>query len=376
MTKPVSRQWLLERASALGFSAGGVVPAEPSHNLTAYLAWIHAGYQAGLYYMDRPDRVVRRRDLQQVLPGARSILSVALDYRSEIDPNILSDRSRGRVAVYAWGRDYHVVLRDRLRLLVADLKRMGHKAAVYVDFGALLERSHAQQAGLGFVGKNTMLIHPRRGSYFFLGEIITTAVFDAYDVLLSPAPGCGRCTRCLVACPTDAFPRPFVLDANRCISYHTIENPGWIPRGLRAAFGNWVFGCDVCQEVCPWNRFAPLSRDSAFDSPLMERAAPMLAELLRLDEARYQALYEGTPVMQIGRHRLVRNACVAAGNSANPALLPDLYPLLADADSLVRGHAAWAVWRLAGWCEALDARLSAEHDDGVLSELAELASSQ
>ena len=369
MSAPLHRAELWARAAALGFSAAGVVPADPSPHLDSYFAWLAAGYQAGLYYMARSDHIARRRDLQNVLPGAKSILSVALDYRAEVDPALSADPSRGRIAAYAWGLDYHAVMRHRLRALTAELKQMGHKALVYVDFGAVLERSHAEQAGLGFVGKNTLLIHPRRGSLFFLAEIITTADFDEYDSPLNPAPGCGSCTRCLNACPTEAFPRPFVLDANRCISYHTIENAGWTPRSLRPKFGNWVFGCDVCQDVCPWNRFAPVSRDAAFPSPPEHRVAPRLSELLTLTDSRYQAWYGGSPVAQIGRARLVRNACIAAGNSADESLSPALRGLLSDADPFVRGHAAWALWRLGG-VGALRGLIAREKDDSVLSELA------
>jgi len=374
MTAPLSRAEVLARAAALGFSAAGVVRADPSPHLEAYFAWLAAGYQAGLYYMDRSDRTLRRRDLQAVLKGAKSVLSLALDYRAEVDPAILADPSRGRIAAYAWGLDYHAVISSRLRALAAEIKHMRHKATVYVDFGALLERSHGEQAGLGFVGKNTLLIHPRRGSLFFLAEIITTAEFDDYDSPLNPSPTCGRCTRCLNACPTDAFPRPFVLDSNRCISYHTIENPTWTPRSLRSKFGNWVFGCDVCQDVCPWNRFAPVSRDAAFPSPPDYRAAPRLSDLLTLTEARYAAWYKGSAVAQIGRARLMRNACIAAGNSADESLIPALRGLLYDSNPFVRGHAAWALWRLGGAGE-LRGLIAREKDDGVLSELAQLTES-
>ena len=369
MSAPLYRAEVFARAAAMGFSAGGVVRAEPSPHLDSYFAWLAAGHHAGLYYMNRPDRTARRRDLNVVLRGAKSILSVALDYHAQVDPALLADPSRGRISAYAWGQDYHTVMGERLRALAADLKQMQHKAAVYVDFGALLERSHGQTAGLGFVGKNTLLIHPRRGSLFFLAEIITTAEFDEYDSPLNPSPACGRCTRCLNNCPTEAFPRPFVLDANRCISYHTIENPTWTPRSLRPKFGNWVFGCDVCQDVCPWNRFAPVSTDAAFPSPPEHRAAPRLSELLALTDSRYQAWYGGSPVAQIRRARLVRNACIAAGNSADESLIPPLRGLLYDPNPFVRGHAAWALWRLGGAGE-LRGLLSRESDDSVLSELA------
>jgi epoxyqueuosine reductase len=216
---------------------------------------------------------------------------------------------------------------------------------VYVDTGALLERDHAEQAGLGFAGKNTMLIHPRRGSYFFLGELLLDVELE-YDEPQADV-GCGTCTRCLVACPTDAFPEPYVLDATRCISYLTIELKGVIPAELRPLIGNWVYGCDACQAPCPWQRFAIQTHESAFYPPDLNRAAPPLAELLALDEAAFAVRFDGSPVKRIGRDRLVRNACVAAGNSG----LLDFLPILAalandDPSALVREHAAWAAERL------------------------------
>jgi epoxyqueuosine reductase len=216
-----------------------------------------------------------------------------------------------------------------------------------VDTGALLERSHAQQAGLGFTGKNTMLIHPRRGSDFFLGEVLTEADFDAYDQPQREGL-CGHCARCLNACPTEAFPEPYVLDANRCISYLTIEHRGWIARDLRARLGNWVFGCDICQVVCPWQRFAVQTRESAFFPLDLDRAAPPLAQLLALTPADFERRFAGSALARAGRDQVVRNACLAAANGRQTRLTPQLANLLADANPLVRGHAAWALGQLSG----------------------------
>lgn len=198
---------------------------------------------------------------------------------------------------------------------------------------------------MGFVGKNTMLIHPRRGSYFFLGEIISTIEFDEYDEAHRETM-CGRCTRCLNACPTDAFPQPYVLDARRCISYHTIENKSWIDRKLRSSFGNWVFGCDICQEVCPFQRFSPLSEEQAFFPVDIDRAAPLLVDLLLLDDDTFKERYQDSPIYRIRRKRLVRNACIAVGNSHDPQFIPYLIQLLYDTEPLVRGHAAWALYQI------------------------------
>lgn len=329
---------LRAQAQALGFSALGVVEAAPSPTLAAYERWIDAGMHGSMGYLARPDRVARRRDLNVILPQVRSVVVVVLDYAQSIPLDVLNDPARGRIASYAWGVDYHDVMLPRLKQLAAWL---GESSAVYVDTGAILERSHAQQAGLGFIGKNTMLIHPRRGSYFFVGEILTTAELEPDPQ--HPATMCGRCTRCLAACPTDAFPAPYVLDARRCISYHTIENKGSIPEDLRASFGNWVYGCDVCQEVCPWQRFSALTQEEAFRSVALDRAAPPLAWLLTMTPQDFAARFAGSAILRTGYERMVRNACIAAGNSRDPALKPLLVALTRHASPLIAEHAAWAL---------------------------------
>ncbi len=345
-------QRVRERAAGLGFSLAGITPALPSPQLEAYLRWIEAGYHGTMGYMARPDRVLRRRDLTAILPGARSLIVVGLDYHTALPPEILADPARGRISGYAWGADYHDIMIPRLQAL-ADWLRAETRAEiacrVYVDTGAILERSHGMQAGLGFTGKNTMLIHPHRGSYFFLGEIITTLAFDDYDEPY-PTPeqggiGCGRCTRCLTACPTQAFPAPRLLDARRCISYLTIEHRGVIPEELRPLLGNWVYGCDVCQEVCPFNRFAVEAAERAFLPASIDRAAPPLVDLLALTEETFIQRFAGSPILRIGRDRLVRNACVAAGNWRGAEAAPLLQRLLSDESALVREHAAWALAR-------------------------------
>jgi epoxyqueuosine reductase len=339
------------RALALGFTDIGIISAAPSPRLDDYLAWIAVGYHGAMGYLARPDRVARRRDLGAVLPGVRSLIIVALDYSPHpIPESVLTDPRRGRISNYAWGADYHAVMTPRLEQLAAWLRdQSGAETAsrVYVDTGAILERSHAQQAGLGFVGKNTMLIHPRRGSFLFLGEILTTLPFDATD-----PPGretlCGTCTRCLRACPTNAFPRPYTLDARRCISYLTIELKGPIPVDLRPLMGNWVYGCDVCQIVCPFTRkFSRPSAEPAFGPDQPDRAAPLLSDLLALDENSFQARFGGSAIIRIKRERLARNACVAAGNSGLVEFAPLLDALARqDPSDLVRDHAAWALTRL------------------------------
>jgi epoxyqueuosine reductase len=364
---------LKSKALELGFNRMGITAAEPSPHLDAYLRWIEAGMHGEMGYMARPDRQARRRDLNAILPGVRSLVVVALDYGDVLPEAVLNDPSRGRIASYAWGKDYHDLLTPRLETLAQWLRREnGGNFRAYVDTGAILERSHAQAAGLGFFGKNTMLIHPGFGSKFFIGVLLTDMAFDEYDAPLPKATMCGTCTRCLTACPTDAFPRPFVLDARRCISYLTIEYKGWIDRDLRPLMGNWVFGCDICQDVCPFQRFAPGATEKALLPVSLDRAAPPLLDLLALDEDGFQAHHGGSPLERAGRVRLVRNACIAAGNWGSEMAVPSLLRLLDDRSPLVRGHAAWALGRIMGE-EAkrlLRGQIDNERDDGVKAEMA------
>jgi epoxyqueuosine reductase len=373
LASPLPAQQIKERARALGFNLVGVTPARPSPHLIAYFRWLDLGQQGEMGYMARPDRQARRRDLGAILPGAQSLVIVGLDYHTlQLPPEALNDPARGRIAAYAWGADYHELMLPRLKALAAWLREAsgGHQAAsrAYVDTGAILERSHAQQAGLGFTGKNTMLINPRRGSDFFLGEVITDAVVDAYDQPQREGL-CGGCTRCLAACPTNAFPEPYVLDARRCISYLTIEHRGWIDQDLRPLMGNWVFGCDVCQAVCPWQRFAVQSLESSFYPLSLERAAPPLGDLLALTRDSFQRLFAGSAVERAGRDQMVRNASIAAANGGQVKCVPALVRLLEDDSAIVRGHAAWALGRLGGGLDKLMDRLRREEDEAVRAEL-------
>lgn len=370
---------LRDEASALGFNRLGVIPAGPAHRLDAYLRWIGEGMQGEMGYMARPDRVERRRDPGVILPGVRSVVVVGLDYYTADPPShIANDPSRGRISNYAWGLDYHEVMTPRLEALAGWLRGRSGAAEVtsrvYVDTGAILERDHGQTAGLGFTGKNTMLIDPRRGSWFFLGVLLTTTEleYDPPPEERPTLPSCGRCTRCMTACPTAAFPQPYVLDARRCISYLSIELKGWIPAELRPLMGNWVYGCDVCQAVCPFNRFARPTAEPTFYPVDWEVAVPPLLDLLTLDEAAFAQRFARSPIKRIKRGRLVRNACVAAGNWGSETAVPALSALLHDADPLVRGHAAWALGRIGGETahSALSAALSGETDEAVRREIA------
>lgn len=360
-------------AEKLGFSMLGIVPALPGPHLDAYLRWIDAGLHGTMDYLAREDRLARRKDITVVLPGARSIVLAALDYYSlRLPDHIALDPTRGRISNYAWGKDYHDIMQPRLDDLAHFLRdELGFDTTtrVFVDTGAILERDHAQLGGLGFTGKNTMLIHPRRGSYFFLGEIITTAELDYDSPPKLKMPTCGTCTRCLAACPTSAFPAPYVLDARRCISYLTIEHKGFIPGELRLLMGNWVFGCDVCQEVCPWQRFAEPAWEQAFAPIDYDWAVPRLTSLLTLTDESFAEKYRGSPLYRIKRDRLVRNACIAAGNSGLVSFSDYLSPLLQDTSPLVRGHAVWALGRLKTGYVDLEEALNSETDEQVREEI-------
>ncbi len=369
-------QGLKKEALALGFSLVGVVAARPGRRLAAYQAWIAAQMQGDMAYLARPDRLARREDLGLILPGVASMVCVGLDYSTPpLPPAVATDPGRGRISNYAWGVDYHAVMTPRLETLgrwLAQATQQPVRHKVYVDTGAILERDHAETAGLGFTGKNTLLIHPRRGSYFFLGELLTTAPLMP-DPAPQAMPGCGRCQRCLTACPTAAFPQPYVLDARRCISYLTIELRGPIPPDLRPLLGNWVYGCDVCQIVCPFNRFASQATESPFGAADYDRAAPPLLDLLALDEAAFEARFAATPIWRLRRRGLVRNACVAAGNWRSVRAEPALRRLvLQEKEPLIRQHAAWALGRLeqAAGRSALLAALATETNNAVRQEIA------
>jgi epoxyqueuosine reductase len=359
------------KAYQLGFDLIGVAPAARAPHADAYAAWVDAGYAATMGYMVRD--VARRQDPRQVLPGARSVVVVGLSYFVVEPPaDLWNDPSRGRIARYAWGLDYHDVMTPRLRQLADFIAGEAGRATdyrVYVDTGAVLERDMAARAGLGFIGKNTCLISPALGSYLFLGEILTDLDLSP-DLSPSPSPlrggepdspfpareggqgvrssmvrsgTCGACTRCLIACPTHAFPAPYVLDSNRCISYLTIELKGSIPLDLRPLMGNWIFGCDVCQAVCPWpRRFARPARDPFLRSD-PERVAPKLLDLIALIGDGFRARFAGSPVLRAKRRGLLRNVAVALGNWGDARAIPFLRQALDDPEPLVREHAAWAL---------------------------------
>ncbi len=308
----------------------------------------------------------RRADPRVLWPEARSVIMLAMNYGPDGDPlETLARPDVGTVSVYARNRDYHDVVKGRLKEVASLLAAGGAGVKVFVDTAPLMEKPLAAAAGIGWQGKHTNLVSRSYGSWLFLGAILTDADLPA------DAPErdrCGSCRACLDACPTDAFPAPYQLDARRCISYLTIEHPGPIPREFRAAMGNRIYGCDDCLAVCPWNKFARIGREAKL-AARDELRAPRLADLAGLDDAGFRALFAGSPVKRIGRDRFVRNVLVAIGNSADAALAGPAATLIADPAPEVRGAAVWALARIAPERLAAEAeRAAAEADPGVCDE--------
>ena len=347
---------LKRRALEEGFALAGVTSVEPSAHIDFYRAWVAAERHGAMAYLARPDAVRRRGDLRETMADARSCLVVAHEYGIADPPGVPEDPSRAVIARYARGQDYHDVVLGKLERLLVWLDghvEGGVHGRAYVDTGPLLERELAARAGLGWFGKNTLLIHPSRGSWFFLGVLLL-------DLALPPdAPftddRCGSCTACLDACPTGALlgrddQGAPVIDARRCISYLTIELRSAIPTELRAAIGNRVFGCDICQEACPWNaRFARPATERAYAPSAALDGPSLLAlaeTLLGIDESEFRRRFAGSPVLRPKRAGLLRNVCVALGNWGAEAAVPVLGRALADESPLVRGHAAWALGRI------------------------------
>lgn len=339
-----------ERARRLGFDLVGVASAHPPReHVRAYRDWVARGDHGGMAYMARPDRIARREDPSIILPGARSVVCVAVNYCPAPPPPPANDRPRGRISNYAWRQDYHDWMLPHLVELAAFIRAEvggGVRHQAYVDTGPVLERAFAAQAGLGFIGKNTCLIHPRLGSWLFLGEVLVDVDLPRAGQTIPPR--CGICTRCLQACPTGALAAPYRLDARRCISYLTIEHKGPIPPNLRPLLGEWIYGCDICQEVCPWQRFARPTAVSAFQVVSLGHAAPPLLDLMTLDEEGFRRRFQGSPILRIGRERLLRNVAVALGNVGGPQAVPALATALTDPSPLVRDHAAWALAQIGG----------------------------
>jgi epoxyqueuosine reductase len=357
-------------AMDLGFDLVGITSAAPLAQGGRLRAWVAQGFAGEMGYMSRD--VEKRIDPARVLPAARSIIVVGMNYYTPFETVAAAGETPGRgwLARYSWGQDYHDVLGRKLEALVARIRAIDGadlQARWYVDTGPILERELAWRAGLGWPGKNTNLLNRRLGSWLLLGAILLDREL-AYD---APATAhCGTCTRCLVACPTGALVAPGVLDARRCISYLTIELRGPIPPALRHLMGTHIFGCDICQAVCPWNRRPPASTEAAF-LPRAGFAAPELLPLLRLSDAEFRQRFRGSPVKRAKRRGLLRNVAVALGNLRDVRSLQALREAMADAEPLIRGHAAWALGRIGGSTarQALRAALQGEAEADVREEI-------
>ncbi len=354
---------LKNEARRLGFELVGIAPAQTPPGVQTLHAWLAKGHAGEMGYMTRHAQA--RQHPASILADVRSVVMVALNYR----PARLPGRNEG-ISCYAWGGDYHKVLRDRLQQLLAWLQSAVPecRGRAVVDTAPLLERDFARLAGLGWFGKNTMLLNKRLGSYFFLGALLVDVELEADQPF--ETSHCGTCTACLDACPTQAFVAPGELDARRCISYLTIELRGPIPAELRQPMGQWLFGCDICQDVCPWNRKAPPTREAAFQRRA-DLSPPDRCDLLRLSKVEFRRRFKGTTITRARRSGFLRNVAIALGNAGDVSAVPALCDALRDEEPLVRGAAAWALGRLgtAAAGQALRHRLALEEDESVRGEI-------
>ena len=356
------------KAAELGFAACGLARADAAPRAGERLhQWLADGRHGHMIWME--ERKHHRESPAGLWPEARSIIALGLSYAPKDDPLRLADEGGvGRISVYAQGGDYHDVMKRALKALGRWLAQTaGCDLKVFVDTAPVMEKPLAEAAGLGWQGKHTNLVSRTHGSWLFLGAIYTT-------LDLEPDRGgvdtCGSCDACQTACPTAAFPRPYQLDARRCISYLTIEHAGPIPHEFRAAIGNRIYGCDDCLAVCPWNKFAAAANANLAFHPRAELIAPELADILALDDASFRQVFAGSPIKRIGRAKMIRNALMAAGNSSDPGLVEAVVGLLGDDSPVVRGAAIWALRRLdsARWGSERGRRLAEEGDQGVLDE--------
>jgi epoxyqueuosine reductase len=361
---------LRDKANDEGFAACGVAEVRLAPMAGERLrAWVAEGCHGDMLWME--GRLDERADPATLWPEVRSVIVLGMSYAPADDPMALAEHpDRARISVYARGRDYHDVVKGALKRLAGWLvHQAGGQVKVFVDTAPVMEKALAEAAGIGWQGKHTNIVSREHGSWLFLGAIYTTLELATDPV---GADRCGSCTACQTACPTDAFPAPYRLDARRCISYLTIEHKGPIPHEFRRAIGNHIYGCDDCLAACPWNKFAQSAAANKALLPRAELVAPRIADLLTLDDAAFRTLFSGSPIKRTGRDRFVRNVAIAAGNSADAALLAPLLPLLDDASPLVRGAGIWALGRLdrPRWDAEKAARMAQETDAEVIAEWA------
>ena len=357
-----------EGAQRLGFALVGISPVQPSPREESFAQWLRKGLGGEMGYLKRTEEL--RRDPKKLVPWAVSVVSVGMNYYRPQPRPEGTDEPKGWISRYAWGGDYHYLIKERLESLLEKIREVYPEpieGKAFVDSGPVLEREIAGAAGIGWIGKNTHLISPKRGSWFFLGELFLNVEL-AYDRPIKDR--CGKCDLCLKACPTGAFVGPYVLDARRCISYLTIELKGAIPRHLRPLMGNHIFGCDICQEVCPYNVKAKPTGEEAF-YPREGLYAPDLIPLLSLSDEEFRRRFRGSPILRAKRRGFLRNVAVALGNLRVLEAVPALIQALQDQEPLVRRHVAWALGEI-GTAEALNAlreRLTEETDSGVREEI-------
>lgn len=336
----------------LGFSLVGIIPAEPTVTFNEYVDWLEHDYHGEMNWIHTEGRKEKRADVRTIMPSAKTVITLAYSYYTQdIPEEILNDPSRGIFARYAWGRDYHKVLEKKLITLIHRIEQeLGHsiESKAYVDTGPVLERALAQRAGLGFIGKNSMLINAALGSYLFLSEILIDEPCEPLQERGNRGGrgGCRSCTKCLDICPTKAIVAPGVIDARKCISYLTIENRGAIPEELRPLMKNRIYGCDICQEVCPWNSTAKSkSHHSDWLQADTEVQAPYLVDLAKLTDESFLHRFQGTPIMRVKRSGLLRNVAVALSNWGSDEAMVSLENLAKDPDSLIQEHAQWGLQR-------------------------------
>lgn len=368
-----SISWIKAEAARLGFPLTGITTLAPPPHVETFLGWIAAGRHASMTYLSAAPNKEKRASPSLILPEARSVILLGMPYMPSQPGGFAVGSGFGRVASYAWGLDYHEIIPPRLVELAQRIG--GHLGCqvdyrAYTDTGPVLERDLAQRAGLGWAGKNSCLIHPGRGSYFFLAELFI-------DIELEPDPPflsdqCGNCRRCINACPTGCIREDRTLETERCISYQTIENKGSIPLNFRQNIGDWVFGCDVCQQVCPWNRFAHADDvDPAYQARAGISAPDLLAEI-QLDAQAFNQKFHLSPVRRAKRRGYLRNVCIALGNSRDVAAIPGLITVLRnEPEGLIRGAAAWALGQIGSVKShlALDQAYPAETEEQVREEI-------
>ncbi len=357
-------------ARGLGFDLVGITSVRPPEHADQYREWLEKGYAGQMDYMVRTEE--ERKHPERRFPWAKSVVAGALNYYTPFEESKEKDPTRGWISRYAWGRDYHEVVKERLEKLLELIKEEvpGVEGKAFVDTSPILERELAAAAGIGWVGKNTNVISPEIGSFLFLGELFLNIELEPDQPIFDH---CGDCDLCLRACPTEAFKGPYLLDARRCISYLTIELKGSIPRELRPLIGNQIFGCDICQDVCPYNRRPIPTGDPSF-WPREGLYAPPLIPLLDLSGKAFRERFKGSPIKRAKRQGFLRNVAVALGNLKCEEAVPALAKaLVADPEPLVRAHAAWALGQI-GTEEAREALLQAwphEGDPEVLAEIEE-----